>query len=184
MISAMPKQEQMKKIPMLIGLAILATTLSNAQTLNSEQSVVNFSIKNMKIRTVKGTFTGMKGEVHFDESDLAGSGFKVSVDAASVNTGNKKRDEHLRDEDFFHVEAYPIVSFESTSIQKTNSGFITRGNLNMHGVSKEVEIPFTYSKNQFKGRLELNRFHYKIGEETGTTAAGESVRLEIVAILN
>jgi len=60
----------------------------------------------MKIRTVKGSFAGMKGEIRFDEKDLANSSFKVNIDAATVNTENEKRDDHLRNEDFFDVEVY------------------------------------------------------------------------------
>jgi len=167
---------------MIASLVILATSFANAQSLNSDKSLVNFSIKNMKVRTVKGTFTGMKGEIRFDENDLDKASFKVSVDAATVNTDNKKRDDHLRNEDFFHVEEYPQISFESTSIELTSSGFNTKGLLTMHGVTREVKIPFSFSDNQFVGTLDVNRFDYKIGEDTGTTSVAETATLEIIAV--
>lgn len=174
----------MKKISLVVSLVILTISFAHAQTIDSEKSVVNFSIENMKVRTVKGTFTGVKGEISFDETHLANSSFKVSIDAATVNTENEKRDDHLRNEDFFHVEAYPVISFESHSIQKTDSGFITSGKLSMHGVSREVEIPFTYINSQFVGALEVNRFDYKIGEGTSTTSVDEMASLEIIAVVN
>ncbi len=167
---------------MIASLVILAASFANAQSLNSDKSLVNFSIKNMKVRTVEGTFTGMKGEIRFDENDLDKSSFKVSVDAATVNTDNKKRDDHLRNADFFHVEEYPQISFESTSIELTSNGFSTKGMLTMHGVTREVEIPFTFSDNQFVGTLDVNRFDYKIGEDTGTTSVDETATLEIIAV--
>jgi polyisoprenoid-binding protein YceI len=174
----------MKKIAFIIGLAIVGISTVYAQTINSGKSIVNFSIKNMKVRTVEGTFIGMKGEIRFDETNLANSGFKVTIDAATVNTENEKRDDHLRNEDFFHVEEYPVISFESSSIKNTSEGFITTGMLSMHGVSNEVAFPFTYSENQFRGILDVNRFDYKIGEGTSITSVDEIASLEIIAVLN
>ena len=174
----------MKKIGLIASLAFMASGFGSAQTIDSGKSIVNFSIENMKVRTVTGTFTGMKGEIRFDETDLANSSFNVSIEAASVNTENKERNDHLRNEDFFHVEEYPVISFESSSIQRTSSGFLTSGMLSMHGVSREVEIPFTYSNNQFVGILEVNRFDYKIGEGTNTTSVDETARLEIIVVVN
>jgi polyisoprenoid-binding protein YceI len=172
----------MKKITLILSMALIAMSAVNAQTLSSEKSLVKFSIKNMQTRTVKGSFTGMKGEIQFDENDLANSSFKVTIDATTVDTENEKRDDHLRNADFFHVEEYPQITFESKSIQKTPDGYVTKGNLTMHGVSKEVEIPFTFDNKQFSGILEVNRFDYKIGEGTKRMMVDETARLEIIAV--
>ena len=174
----------MKKILVSFYLILMVLSLMQAQQISSDNSLVNFSIKNLKVRTVTGTFSGMQGEISFDPSDLENSRFLVSIDPASVNTGNKKRDKHLRSEDFFHVEAYPLISFTSTSIQKTEEGFSTRGTLSMRGIEAEVEIPFTYSSSRFTGTLEIKRLDYEVGEGTGTFTAGEIANLEIVAVLN
>ena len=174
----------MKKTGLLVGLALLAAGLATGQNIDSEQSVVNFKIRNMKIRTVTGFFTGMKGEVNFNPDDLTASYFNVSIDAASVNTESKRRDDHLRNEDFFHVEKFPLISFESTSIQTASEGFSTTGILTMLGVSKEVIIPFSYNNNRFTGALDINRFEYKIGEGTGKASVDEIAHLEIIAVLN
>jgi len=177
------KQELMNKIALTLALFLMASGLAGAQTLISEQSIVKFSIKNLKVRTVEGTFTGMAGEIRFVEDDPANAAFLVSVDAASVNTENKRRDDHLRSEDFFDVEKYPAIRFESDTIQKTTEGFTTRGRLSLHGVTREVEIPFTFDDNQFKGHLEINRLDYKVGEGTGTFTAGEIASLEILVVV-
>lgn len=174
----------MKKILASLCLILMVMSLMQAQQISSDNSLVNFSIKNLKVRTVTGSFSGMQGEISFDPSDLANSRFLVSIDPATVNTGNKKRDKHLRSEDFFHVEAYPLISFTSTSVQKTKEGFTTRGTLSMRGLEREVEIPFTFSNSRFTGTLEVNRLDYKVGEGTGTFTAGETASLEIVAVLN
>lgn len=174
----------MKKISFVFTLAILAITMTNAQNIDIEKSVVKFQIKNMKVRTVEGTFSGMKGDIRFDENDLANATFSVSIDAASVNTENEKRDDHLRNEDYFHVEEYPLITFESSVISAASEGYTAKGILSMHGISKEIEIPFTYSESQFTGSLELNRFDYKIAEDTKTSMVDETVNMEIIAVLN
>lgn len=155
-----------------------------AQTINTQKSAANFTVKNMKWIEVEGNFTGMKGDIKFDEADLANSSFNVCVDAASVNTDNNARDKHLRNEDFFDVEKYTDICFASTSISKTSKGYTTKGQLTMHGVTKDVEIPFTYSNGTFTGDLKISRYDYKVGESTGTFMVSEDVNLQIIAVTN
>ena len=174
----------MKKISFIISIFLLSINLTNAQTLNGEESKVIFNITKLGGKTLEGTFGGMKGEIRFDETDLDNSSFKVSIDPATVNTESKKRDKDLRNDKYLHVEEYPVIRFESGSIKKTKEGFLTAGKLFMHGVSKEVEIPFTYKDGKFTGKLEVNRFDYKIAEGTKTKTVGEIASVEIIAVLN
>lgn len=175
----------MKKI-IIISLALVLSgfNLINAQTINSEKSVVSFEIGNMKFKTVEGTFTGMTGDIEFDIDELINARFEVCIDAATVNTGNKKRDDHLRNEDFFHVEQYPEICFTSASIRKAGSEYLTKGTLSMHGVKKTVEIPFSFVDNTFTGRLSLDRFDYNIGEGTNTFMVAKEVVLTIVCVVD
>jgi len=164
---------------------ILVTSLGlNGQTINSEDSKVTFSVSNMAFNTVKGTFNGMEGEIYFSPNDLLASKFEVCIDASSINTGNQKRDKHLKNEDFFEVEKYPNICFKSTEVEKTTSGNKTKGILTMHGVSKKVEIPFTFKNNQFIGNFEVNRKDYKIGEGTGSFMVGKEIEIQIVCFVN
>jgi polyisoprenoid-binding protein YceI len=174
----------MKKISFIISLFLLSINLTNAQTLNGEESIVNFNITKMGGKTIEGTFGGMKGEIRFEKTDLDNSSFKVSIDVATVNTESKKRDKDLRNEKYFFVEEYPVILFESGSIKKTDEGFLTVGKLTMRGISKEVEIPFTYKDGKFTGKLEVNRFDYKIAEEVKTKTVGEIASMEIIAVVN
>ena len=163
----------------LLGLPFI----SFGQTINTNTSKITFRISNLNLNTVKGTFQGFSGTVNFNPDDLANSKFDVCVDAASVNTENEKRDKHLRTEDFFEVETYPNICFKSTGITKTKEGFNTTGTLQMHGVEKEVEIPFSYSNNTLTGTLKLKRLDYGIGPSSGFMV-GKTVNLEIVCVLN
>lgn len=173
----------MKKIGLVLGLVVLLSGVTNAQVINEKSSVVNFNISNMKTKTVEGTFGGMKGEINFNVDDLANSSLNVCVDAASVNTENEKRDKHLRNEDFFEVETYPTICFQSESVFKTSDGYQSIGQLTMHGVTKGITIDFTFENGTFVGELEISRFDYKIGEGTNTFMVGEIVSLEIICLV-
>jgi len=152
--------------------------------INSEKSEVTFEVSNMKFRTVEGSFSGMTGEINFDENDLSVCGFGVCIDAATINTKSKKRDNHLKNEDFFDVEKYPTICFESESVSKTSKGFSAKGELTMHGYTREIEIPFTFDGTTFKGNLTLERLDYKVGEGYGGFMVGKEIELEIVCVTN
>lgn len=169
---------------LMMAIAMFFAMSLQAQTIDAQKSKANFTVKNMRWIEVEGNFSGMKGDIKFDEADLANSSFNVCVDAASVNTDNNARDKHLRNEDFFHVEKYPDICFASTSISQKGSGFVTKGQLTMHGVTKDVEIPFTYSNGQFTGDLKISRYDYKVGESTGTFMVSENINLQIIAVTN
>jgi len=149
----------------------------------SDKSEVTFEVSNFKFRTVKGKFTGMTGEINFDKSDLLVCDFNVCIDASSLDTENKKRDDHLKNEDFFYVEKYPTICFESMSISKTDAGFSTKGELTMHGYTREVEIPFSFDGTTFKGQLTVNRLDFKVGESVGGFMVGKKVELEIFCVV-
>jgi len=173
----------MKQISLLIALFFATIAYVTGQTINNEKSVVDFKISEFGIKTVRGTFGGMKGEIHFDTASLSSSYFDVCIDASTVCTGIKRRDEHLKNKDFFEVEKYPVICFKSDQIIKTSDGYITNGKLTMHGVTREIAIPFRYAQDTFKGTLTLKRLDYKIGENTGTFLVNDEVTLSITCYL-
>jgi len=173
----------MRKI-IIITIGMLLGTFLQAQSINTESSKVKFSASNMKWMTVEGTFTGMNGEVNFNEQDPSSSSFNVCVDAATVNTENEARDKHLRNEDFFEVETYPQICFRSTSVTKTSRGYSTSGTLEMHGVSKDVTIDFSHDSGTFTGKLKIKRLEYGVGATTGTFMVGDEIKIEIIAVSN
>lgn len=176
----------MKKITLLLAIFFLASlpSIQAQQTINQERSKINFHITGGGIFKVKGTFTGMQGDFTLDTSSLENAKFNICVDAATINTKNKKRDAHLRNPDFFEVEKHPNICFISSTVTKTTNGFITKGKLTIHGVTKEVEIPFTFSKNTFVGDLVINRFDYDLGKEFGTMRVGTEATVTIVCVVN
>lgn len=163
-----------------IFIMLFTNLLINAQAINSEKSIVNFNISNMKLNTINGTFTGMKGKVMFNENDLENSSFDVSIPANTVNTGNEKRDIHLKNADFLEVEKYPEISFTSTTIIKTPKGYNTIGNLTLNGITKPIEITLDYHNKIFKGQFTINRFDYKLGGNTNSFMVGKQTEIEII----
>jgi polyisoprenoid-binding protein YceI len=156
---------------------------SFAQQINSAASEVSFRIGNMRINTVNGTFSGMTGTVNFNPDNTNQSKFNVCINAASVNTGNRRRDDHLREADFFNVEQFPKICFESIAISKTSSGFIARGRLSLKGVTRIITIPFTQQGKTLIGIFTINRLDYNVGEGTGTFLVSNPVEVTIKCVL-
>jgi polyisoprenoid-binding protein YceI len=111
-----------------------------------------------------GEFSGLKGTVKFDEKNLAASQFNVTVDVATINTGNGMKNTHAKNANWFDAEKYPTISFTSSAITKTSSGFEAKGMLEMHGVKKEIVLPFTLANNTVSGNLEVNRLDFNLDD--------------------
>ncbi len=104
-------------------------------------SAAHFSIKHMMISTVRGGFGKVTGNVNYDGKNLATAKVNATIDAKTVNTGEDKRDEHLRGKDFFDTEKFPDITFKSTGIKAKGKGkFAMTGDLTMHGVTKPVTL--------------------------------------------
>ncbi|MFZ5788473.1 MAG: YceI family protein, partial [Acidobacteriota bacterium] len=92
------------------------------------------------VSTVRGNFNTFGGTVTLDGDDPTTAEISVTIDPASIDTREAKRDEHLRSADFFNVATYPTMTFTSTKVAKAGAGFAITGNLTMHGVTREVVL--------------------------------------------
>lgn len=106
-------------------------------------SSIGFGVRHMVITTVRGKFNKFEGRILYDPENITQSSVEVTIEAASIDTGIQKRDNHLRSADFFDVEKHPQITFKSQRIEKTAEGFVAHGPLTMHGVTRDVAIPFT-----------------------------------------
>ena len=114
--------------------------LTGTWTVDPAHSSVVFSVKHMGIANVRGQFTEFAGTLEMQE-DLAASRVRGSVKVASVDTGEAQRDDHLRSVDFFDVEEFPELTFESTRIEALDEDSSrVYGNLTMHGITHEVKL--------------------------------------------
>ncbi|HTH55367.1 MAG TPA: YceI family protein [Cyclobacteriaceae bacterium] len=111
-----------------------------------------------------GEFTGLKGTIKFDEKNLAASKFDVTIDVATINTGNGMKNTHAKGANWFDVEKYPNIIFTSSAITKTAAGFEAKGTLELHGVKKEITLPFTFTNNTFAANMEVSRMDFNLDD--------------------
>jgi polyisoprenoid-binding protein YceI len=169
-------------------------------TVDPGHSSVEFSIKHMGIANVRGHFSEFEGTLEAKES-LADSRASGTVKAASIDTGESKRDEHLRSADFFNVEEFPDIEFESTRVEAIDDESTrVHGNLTMHGVTNEICLevrfqgtdtdPWDNQRSGFAvvGTLDRSDFDMKFNQAlgSGNVLVGDKVKmaLEISAVLD
>lgn len=112
--------------------------------IDMNHSNVGFSVPIMNgLSKVKGKFTDFTVTLNVDEKDITKSSVNVVIKATSIDTGIENRDKHLRTADFFDVEKYPDITFQSSRIEKKGKQFIAHGPLTVHGVTKDIALPFT-----------------------------------------
>ena len=111
--------------------------------IDANHSTIGFNVPILNgLSKVSGKFTDFTVTLNHDQSDVTRSSVNVVIKAASINTGIAARDNHLKTADFFDVEKYPEITFKSTRIDKKGKQLILVGTLTMHGVSKEIAMPF------------------------------------------
>jgi polyisoprenoid-binding protein YceI len=120
-----------------------ATIASNVSTsvwtIDPAHTVAEFKVKHMMISNVKGRFSGVSGELVFDEAEVTNSRIIATLDAASINTGDPQRDAHLKSPDFLDVENFPTLTFASSRITRRGDAALdVEGELTIHGVTRKV----------------------------------------------
>lgn len=108
-------------------------------TVDPAHSSASFAVKHMMVSTVHGSFSGVKGTVQYDPSNLAASKADLTIDATSVDTRNDNRDKDLKSPNFFDVAKYPTITFVSKRVVPESSGkFQLVGDMTLHGITKTV----------------------------------------------
>lgn len=126
------------------GFALAPSTASSpareAENLDVDggHSSVLFRIKHLGVAYTYGRFNELKGTVVYDEGDPSASSIEIEVDASSIDTNSKDRDQHLRSPDFFSVKEHPSITFVSTEVKEAGDGLAVAGKLTLHGVTKTV----------------------------------------------
>ncbi len=133
--------------------------------------------------TVHGSLSGLKSTILFDEDNLAASTISASVDSRSISTGIGMRNRDLQKEKYLNTDKYPSFSFRSENIQKSGTGYKAIGSLTIKGVTKPVEIPFSFSEKGnagvFKGRFTIRRQDYGVGSAGGSIGSTVTIDLEV-----
>ncbi|HEX9156723.1 MAG TPA: YceI family protein [Syntrophales bacterium] len=128
---------------LLVCLAMGMPLIAGAATyqLDTDHSSIQFKIRHLTVSNVTGAFNKMKGSASVEGEDLATLKVEVTIDAASVDTGHPKRDEHIRTADFLDVAKYPTITFVSKKVVKADPGKLRiTGDLTLHGVTREITV--------------------------------------------
>jgi polyisoprenoid-binding protein YceI len=103
-------------------------------------SGAHFSVRHMMITNVRGEFSKLSGKILWDPENPAQSSIEASIDASSISTHDGQRDGHLKSPDFFDVEKYPTIQFQSTQVNGTDGELKVKGDLTIHGVTRNVVL--------------------------------------------
>ncbi len=148
----------------------------------------------MMVATVKGRFTGVRGQIIDVGEDPSRSSVQVEIDAASIHTGDEKRDAHLRSADFLDVENHPTVTFKSTRVEERGKDRLrVVGDLTIRGTSREVTLDTEFQgrgKNPwgkevagFSAQTEINRkdfgLNWNVALETGGVLVSDRVKIAL-----
>ncbi len=179
---------------LVIGILVSASAFAGDKyAIDPVHSSVGFSIRHLLISNVKGDFNEFSGTIEFDEADITKSSVDVVIKTASIDTDNVNRDQHLASADFFDAEKFPEITFKSSKIEKSENGLTMTGLLTMHGVTKEIIIPFEFigkvkdpMNNEvvgFEGKTTLDRKEFGITWnktlDEGGLALGNEVKIEL-----
>ena len=178
-----------------LGLAPLASAATSSWEIDPAHSQVNFKVRHMMISNVEGKLGALTGTIQFDDKAPAKSTVEAQIDVTGINTGNDKRDGHLKSPDFFDVAKFPSATFKSTKIQKSGKGkFKVTGDLTLHGVTKPVVLavegpsaamkdPFGATRRAFSATGKINRKDFGLtwnkALEGGGFLVGDEVTLDI-----
>ena len=157
-------------------------------------SHVEFAVKHLMISTVKGRFGDVEGTVTVEDDDAATARIDVTIAAASIDTGEEKRDAHLRSEDFLHAERFPSLRFRSTRVERTGDDRLrVEGDLTIRDVTREVVLeveergrardPWGGERSAFTATTQIDRKDFGLtwnqALETGGVLVGDRVRISI-----
>jgi polyisoprenoid-binding protein YceI len=169
------------------------TELTGTYTLDPAHTRIGFVARHAMVTKVRGSFDEFAGTAVLDGANPANSRVEVTIEAASIDTRNAQRDEHLRGNDFLAMQEYPKITFASTGVRQAGeTTFEVTGDLTIKGVTNSVTIPFEFegaAKDPFgnervglEGSVTINRKDYGVtwnaALEGGGVLVSDKVTLE------
>ncbi len=128
-------------VALFISVGINSASAQSTWTIDGSHSDVSFNVSHLVVSEATGKFKKFSGELKAKNDDFTDAEIAFSIDAASINTEDEKRDGHLKSADFFDVAKYPTITFKSKSFKKIDGNkYKLVGDLTMHGVTKTVEL--------------------------------------------
>lgn len=168
---------------LLLLLCLFSGTIVMAQNnaVIQDKSAISFKIKNGGF-WVNGSFSDFNMKGNFNPQNLDKSKLDGKLVVKSIDTGNKKRDKHLREDSYFDVEKFSSIRLNSSSISKNAKGYIWTGSLQIKAVQKTVNIPFTAEDKGdhflLRGELQIDRIEYGVGGKSWLMNRNVFIQLE------
>lgn len=174
--------------------AVVAPAQPGVYELDAAHSHVGFSVRHMMIANVRGEFQKVSGKVTYDPAQPESTRMSVSIDVASINTRDEKRDAHLRSADFFDAARYPAITFASSSVRRGREGLEVTGDLTIAGVTRQVTLaieeltpehvdPWGNTRLGATARTKIRRSDYGMrwnaALEAGGVLVGDEVSIQI-----
>lgn len=148
---------------MIASIAIALTVNAQGQSLTVKSDAVKINFVADMDQT-EGSVGGFVGKIFFDTDDLAKSVIQGNVDVNTLNTGNDKRDKHLKSADFFDAKSFSTMSFTSVKIVQKGERYVMTGKMKIKGTEREETITFSYTDKVFKGEGTIQLSYYKVGK--------------------
>src|SRR6478672_1136981 len=178
--------------PTLEATSVAVDDITGDYTIDPSHTRIGFSARHAMVTKVRGQFDEFEGSAHVDTVTPANSAVTVTIQAASVTTGNEQRDGHLKTPDFFDIATYPQITFVSTNVERDGAEWDITGDLTINGVTKSVTIPFEEAGSAkdpfgntrvgFEGGVTIDRTEWNLSFnaalETGGVLVSEKVKLE------
>lgn len=173
-------------------MSTVLTPTATTWTIDASHSEVGFSVKHLMISTVRGRFAGVAGTVTYTPGDFASASADITIDAATIDTREEKRDAHLRSADFFDVEKFPTLTFKSRRVQGASAeAFQLVGDLTIRDVTREVVLdvafegtqkdPWGNTKAGFTATTRISRTDFGLtwnaALETGGVLVGDDIKI-------
>lgn len=190
----------MRALAVTSFLAVAAVSVGGAArasewAIDPSHTTAQFSVRHLMVTDAKGSFGKVAGTLDFNDKDPTKSVVEVTIETSSIDTGDAKRDEHLKSPDFFDAANHPQITFKSTQIKKTGKDkYKVVGDLTMRGVTKPVTLdvvgPTAPIKNPWgmtvrgvsaSGKLNRKDFglNWNKALEAGGVLVGEEVKIQI-----
>ena len=164
-----------------------------AWNIDTAHSQVGFAVRHMMISTVRGKFAKFDADVQLELTNLSQATVTARIDAASVDTGDEKRDGHLRSADFFDAEKYPTIEFKSTQVSQQDARLTVHGLLKIRGQEHPITLqgevvgpgkdPWGNSKLGFSLSGDVDREQWDLtwnqALEAGGVLVAKKVKLEL-----
>lgn len=182
-------------LALVLALALPSLAQTSVWEIDPSHSSAQFAVRHLAVSTVRGEFSKVTGVIRLDETDITRSSVEATIDTASLDTRDEKRDAHLRSADFFDTVKFPTITFRSRRIEQAANGhLLVTGDLTIRGVTREavldvdglapaVKDPWGNTKSGATATTRINRKDFGVSwnalMDNGGFVVGEDVTITI-----